>query len=196
MEQKKTSWLSLYNNRDKPLDSSLSSIPYSLLPNHIYEAKFHGSEEKLSEKENKIWKLICHCFFLIFSVTTTTTTGAYFWSLNQIPIYQGKFQILVEGVMVKNSANHQLTMDKKIFGTNFGEDWEKQATKIMDGQDEDIMTSYSHQNIIKNPELNNYSLDFKSQIQVLKSPHIMESIIAEIQREYPEINYNFFLKRS
>ncbi|MCL2927972.1 MAG: polysaccharide biosynthesis tyrosine autokinase [Trichodesmium sp. MAG_R01] len=193
--EKKTSWLSLYNNRDQPLDSSLSSIPYSLLPNHIYEAKFHGSEEKLSEKENKIWKLICRCFFLIFSVTTTTTTGVYFWSLNQIPIYQGKFQILVEGVMVKNSANHQLTMDKKILGTNFGEDWEKQATKIMDGQDEHIMTSYSHQNIIKNPELNNYSLDYKSQIQVLKSPHIMESIIAEIQREYPEINYNFLFNK-
>ncbi|MDE5111159.1 MAG: polysaccharide biosynthesis tyrosine autokinase, partial [Trichodesmium sp. St7_bin2_1] len=128
-------------------------------------------------------------------VTTTMTTGAYFWSLNQIPIYQGKFQILVEGVMVKNSANNQLGMDEEILVTNSGEDWEKQVAKIISGQDEDRITSYPHQNIIKNLQSNNYSLDYKSQIQVLKSPQIMQPIIAEIQKEYPEINYNFLLKK-
>lgn len=192
IEPQKTSQLSLYNNRDKLVDSSLIPIPY---PNNVHDSKFHRFEEKLSQKENQIWKLICHRFFLIFSVTTTMTTGAYFWSLNQIPIYQGKFQILVEGVMVKNSANNQLGMDEEILVTNSGEDWEKQVAKIISGQDEDRITSYPHQNIIKNLQSNNYSLDYKSQIQVLKSPQIMQPIIAEIQKEYPEINYNFLLKK-
>ena len=192
IEPQKTSQLSLYNNRDKLVDSSLIPIPY---PNNVHDGKFHRFEEKLSQKENQIWKLICHRFFLIFSVTTTMTTGAYFWSLNQIPIYQGKFQILVEGVMVKNSANNQLGMDEEILVTNSGEDWEKQVAKIISGQDEDRITSYPHQNIIKNLQSNNYSLDYKSQIQVLKSPQIMQPIIAEIQKEYPEINYNFLLKK-
>ena len=192
IEPQKTSQLSLYNNRDKLVDSSLIPIPY---PNNVNDGKFHRFEEKLSQKENQIWKLICHRFFLIFSVTTTMTTGAYFWSLNQIPIYQGKFQILVEGVMVKNSANNQLGMDEEILVTNSGEDWEKQVAKIISGQDEDRITSYPHQNIIKNLQSNNYSLDYKSQIQVLKSPQILQPIIAEIQKEYPEINYNFLLKK-
>ncbi len=91
MEPEKTSQLSLYNNRDKLLDSK-RNFPQN---QYIYEAEFHKLEQKPSQKENKIWKLVCHRFFLIFCVTTATTTGAYFWFLNQIPIYQGMFQILV-----------------------------------------------------------------------------------------------------
>ncbi|MGD1713471.1 GumC family protein [Dapis sp. BLCC M172] len=197
MEPKKNSQLSLYNNHGKLVDSSLRSrdvacnVPTSLLPKHnIYEAEFQNFEEKVSQKENKIWKLICHRFFLIFSVTTAATTGAYFWSLNQIPIYQGKFQILVERVMVKNSANNQLDTDEKILGTNFGEDWEKQTAKIIYG-DEKIIYSVANQN----QEDNNYILDYESQIQLLKSPQIMQPIIADIQKEYPEVNYNSLFEK-
>ena len=191
IEPKKTAQLSLYNNRDKLLDSKRNFTQNQ----YIYEAEFHKFEEKQSQKENKIWKLICHRFFLIFSVTTATTTGAYFWSLNQIPIYQGKFQILVERIMVKNSANKtspdragfKLGTDEKILGTNSGEDWEKQAARIIYGMDEEIITSVANQN----QENNNYILDYESQIKVLKSPQIMQPIIADIQKEYPEVNYNF-----
>ncbi|OZH51808.1 hypothetical protein AFK68_28465 [Hydrocoleum sp. CS-953] len=197
MEPKKNSQLSLYNNHGKLVDSSLlrrdvaCNVPTSLLPKHnIYEAEFQNFEEKVSQKENKIWKLICHRFFLIFSVTTAATTGAYFWSLNQIPIYQGKFQILVERVMVKNSANNQLDTDEKILGTNFGEDWEKQTAKIIYG-DEKIIYSVANQN----QEDNNYILDYESQIQLLKSPQIMQPIIADIQKEYPEVNYNSLFEK-
>ncbi|MCL2932366.1 MAG: polysaccharide biosynthesis tyrosine autokinase [Trichodesmium sp. MAG_R03] len=191
MEPKKTSQLSLYNNRGKLLDSSPLPIPYSLLQKHISEAEFHKFEKKLSQKENKIWKLICHRFFFIFSVITTTTTGVYFWSLNQIPIYQGKFQILVERVMVKNSANNQLVTNSG----EYWEDWEKWAAKVIYDQDEDRITPYPRQNIRENQESNNYSLDYQSQIQVLKSPQIMQPIIGEIQKEYPEISYNLLLEK-
>ncbi|MEM1168803.1 MAG: polysaccharide biosynthesis tyrosine autokinase [Cyanobacteria bacterium P01_H01_bin.35] len=185
MEPKKNSQLSLYNNRSKLVDSPLLPTPYSLLPKHnIYEAEFQNFEEKISQKENKILKLICNRFFLIFGVTTATTTGSYFWSLNQIPTYQGKFQILVERVMVKNSAN------EKILGTNSGEDWEKQTAKIIYG-DEEITSSVANQN----QEDNNYILDYESQIQLLKSPQIMQPIIADIQKEYPEVNYNFLFDK-
>ncbi|WP_426549072.1 GumC family protein [Dapis sp. BLCC M126] len=187
MEPEKTSQLSLYNNSGKLLESKRNFSHNQ----YIYEAEFDKFEAKPSQKENKIWKLICHRFFLIFSVTTATTTGAYFWSLNQIPIYQGKFQILVERVIVKNSANNQLDTNEKILGTNSGEDWEKQAARIIDGMDEEIIASVANQN----QEDNNYILDYKSQIQVLKSPQIMQPIIAEIQKEYPEVNYNFLFDR-
>ncbi|MGD1704926.1 GumC family protein [Dapis sp. BLCC M229] len=187
MEPEKTSQLSLSNHRGKLVDSK-RNFPQN---QYIYEAEFHKFEEKPSQKENKIWKLICHRFFLIFSVTTATTTGAYFWSLNQIPIYQGKFQILVERVMVKNSANNQLGTDEKILSTNSAEDWEKQAARIIYGMDEERIASVVNQN----QENSNYILDYESQIQVLKSPQIMQPIIVEIQKEYPEINYNFLFEK-
>ena len=195
MEPEKTSQLSLYNNRDKLLDSK-RNFPQN---QYIYEAEFHKLEQKPSQKENKIWKLVCHRFFLIFSVTTATTTGAYFWSLNQIPIYQGKFQILVERVMVKNSANNtsplragfKLGTDEKILGTNSGEDWEQQAARIIYGMDEERIASVVNQN----QDNKNYILDYESQIQLLKSPQIMQPIIAEIQQEYPEVNYNLLFEK-
>ncbi|MEB3343291.1 P-loop NTPase, partial [Okeania sp.] len=205
IEPEKTSQLSLYNNRNKLVNSSPLPTPYSLTHNNnIYDGEFHNFEEKSSQKENKIWKLICRRFFLIFSLTTATTTGAYFWTLNQIPVYQGAFQILVEEVIVKSSATHQLSTDEKISSspiipsysdTNAEEDWEQQAAKIISGIDEDKIISYPDKNIQQNQNTSNYQLDYQSQIEVLKSPQVMQPIIAEIQKQYPEVNYNFLFNK-
>ncbi|MDY7008984.1 MAG: polysaccharide biosynthesis tyrosine autokinase [Cyanobacteriota bacterium] len=191
MEPEKNSQLSLYNNRGQLLDRRKNFTQNQ----YIYEAEFHQLEEKLSQKENKIWNLLCHRFFLIFSVATATTTGAYFWTLNQIPIYQGKFQILVEPVKITNSVNNQLGAEPLNLTTNSQENWEQQAAKIIYGTGEDRITSAPNQNIQQNQESDKYGLDYQSQIQVLKSPQFMVPIIAEIQKEYPEINYNFLLKK-
>ncbi|NEO51951.1 MAG: polysaccharide biosynthesis tyrosine autokinase [Okeania sp. SIO3B5] len=191
MEPEKNSQLSLYNNRGQLLNQrrNLTQNQY------IYEAEFHQLEEKLSQKENKIWNLVCHRFFLIFSVATTTTTGAYFWTLNQIPTYEGRFQILVEPVTITNSVNYQLGTEPQNLTTNSQENWEQQAAKIIYGTGEDRITSYPNQNIQQNQELDKYGLDYQSQIQVLKSPQFMQPVIVEIQKEYPEINYNFLFKK-
>ncbi|NES76121.1 MULTISPECIES: polysaccharide biosynthesis tyrosine autokinase [unclassified Okeania] len=191
MEPEQNYQLSLYNNRGQLLNQrkNLTQNQY------IYEAEFHQLEEKLSQKENKIWNLVCHRFFLIFSVATATTTGAYFWTLNQIPIYQGKFQILVEPVKVTNSVNYQLGTESQKLTTNSQESWEQQAANIIYGTGKERITSYPNQNIQNNQESDNYSLDYQSQIQVLKSPQFMLPIIADIQKEYPEINYNSLFKK-
>ncbi|NEP91216.1 MAG: polysaccharide biosynthesis tyrosine autokinase [Okeania sp. SIO2C2] len=191
MEPEQNYQLSLYNNRGQLLNQrkNLTQNQY------IYEAEFHQLEEKLSQKENKIWNLVCHRFFLIFSVATATTTGAYFWTLNQIPIYQGKFQILVEPVKVTNSVNYQLGTESQKLTTNSQESWEQQAANIIYGTGKERITSYPNQNIQNNQESDNYSLDYQSQIQVLKSPQFMLPIIADIQKEYPEINYNSLFQK-
>ncbi|NEP04553.1 MAG: polysaccharide biosynthesis tyrosine autokinase [Okeania sp. SIO2G4] len=191
MEPEKISQLSLYNNHGKLLDRRKNFNQNQ----YIYEAEFHQLEEKLSQKENKIWNLVCHRFFLIFSVATATTTGAYFWTLNQIPIYEGKFKILVEPVTITNPVNYQLGTETRNLTTNNQENWEQQAAQIIYGTGQEKITSSPNQNIQQNQELDKYGLDYQSQIQVLKSPQFMQSIIGEIQKEYPEINYNFLFKK-
>lgn len=39
----------------------------------------------------------------------------------------------------------------------------------------------------------NPNLDYESQIQVLKSPELMTSIVRRLQRDYPDINYNYLV---
>lgn len=48
--------------------------------------------------------------------------------------------------------------------------------------------------IVKDPNLDKSSLDYQSQIQVLKSPQLMEGIIKQLQLLYPDISYNSLLK--
>jgi len=128
MEPEKTSRLSLYNNRAKLVESrgNFSHNQY------IYESDFRKFEEKPSPRENKIWKLVCHRFFWVLSVTTATTTGVYFWSLNQIPVYQGTFQILVERVIAKNSVNNQFfTFKTNLFWNLDNTVWQVTASNYL-----------------------------------------------------------------
>jgi capsular exopolysaccharide synthesis family protein len=39
----------------------------------------------------------------------------------------------------------------------------------------------------------NPSLDYESQIQVLKSPELMTDIVRRLQRDYPDVNYNYLV---
>lgn len=47
--------------------------------------------------------------------------------------------------------------------------------------------------IVKDPNLTKSSLDYDSQIQVLKSPELMASIVKQLQVSYPDINYDFLI---
>ncbi len=46
----------------------------------------------------------------------------------------------------------------------------------------------------QNSSSSNPSLDYESQIQVLKSPGLMKNIVIRLQRDYPEINYDYLIK--
>lgn len=187
MEPEKTSHLSLYNTRGKLVDTSTKFHQNQ----YIYDAEFHKLESKKSQKENKIWYLVYHRFLLIFSVTTAVTTGVYFWTINQIPVYKGSFELLVEPVKITDSFRSKSTKTPQELTKNSGENWEQQAEKIIYGTGEESIVSSPEQNVKQNQEVDNYGLDYQSQIQVLKSPQIIKPIITEIQKEYPEINYNF-----
>ncbi|MBH8561065.1 polysaccharide biosynthesis tyrosine autokinase [Nostoc sp. CENA67] len=47
--------------------------------------------------------------------------------------------------------------------------------------------------IVKDPNLSQSSLDYESQIQVLKSPELMAGIVKQLQAFYPDINYDFLI---
>jgi polysaccharide biosynthesis transport protein len=47
--------------------------------------------------------------------------------------------------------------------------------------------------VIKDSNATTSSLDYESQIQVLKSPELMGSIVKQLQRSYPEMDYGYIL---
>ena len=72
-------------------------------------------------------------------------------TLNQEPIYESKFKLLVEPVNADNNLEN--------------------------------VTSFLGNQKIKS------GLDYETQIEVLRSPKLMEKVIAELQKTYPEIDY-------
>ncbi len=46
----------------------------------------------------------------------------------------------------------------------------------------------------QNSSSSNPSLDYESQIQVLKSPGLMKNIVMRLQRDYPDVNYDYLVK--
>jgi polysaccharide biosynthesis transport protein len=48
--------------------------------------------------------------------------------------------------------------------------------------------------VVKDANLDKSSLDYESQIQVLKSPELMGNIVKELQQSYPEIDYGSLIK--
>jgi polysaccharide biosynthesis transport protein len=48
--------------------------------------------------------------------------------------------------------------------------------------------------VVKDANLDKSSLDYESQIQVLKSPELMGNIVKELQKSYPEIDYGSLIK--
>ncbi len=89
---------------------------------------------------------------VIAGVAIAVTSGISFWTLNQTPKYESKFQLLVEPVTEEGD------LDK--------------LTEVVGGG-----------------EGRNSALDYDTQIQVLRSPQLMEAIVQEIHKHYPEVSY-------
>ncbi|NEO47402.1 MAG: polysaccharide biosynthesis tyrosine autokinase [Moorea sp. SIO4A3] len=89
---------------------------------------------------------------VILGVTVTGISFVIPRTLNEEPIYESKFRILVEPVNAENDLGS-------------------------------LTPASGNKNIQS-------SLDYETQIQVLRSPELMEVVLAEVQKNYPEISYN------
>jgi succinoglycan biosynthesis transport protein ExoP len=88
---------------------------------------------------------------VITGVVAVLMSAVIYKTLQEEPVYQGSFQLLVEGV----------NNDDKLDGLTLADS-----------------------NISKQ------SLDYESQIQVLKSPELLSSVVNQLNSKYPDINYN------
>ena len=93
---------------------------------------------------------------IIVGIGTVVMGGVTYSTLNQQPVYESNFRLLVEPLTDEKSLM-QLTLD-----TNNSE--------------------------------KSGNLDYESQIQVLRSPELMRSIVKQIQFFYPHITYDSLLK--
>jgi polysaccharide biosynthesis transport protein len=92
---------------------------------------------------------------VISGIAVVVNSAVAYSTLNQEPIYQGNFQILVE------SLNEDNSLEK---------------------------LSQLNSNISKP------SLDYESQIQVLKSPELLRGVVKKLEKSHPEITYDSLIK--
>lgn len=97
---------------------------------------------------------------VIASVAVIVTTGTIGWSATRIPKYEGKFQLLVEPL--KTSDNELLI----------------------------LLSQTLQQNVNEISRQNTTALDYQALMEVLKSPKLINPVIQELQKQYPEISYD------
>jgi|688.fasta_scaffold10785_11 capsular exopolysaccharide synthesis family protein len=115
-------------------------------------SQFTEQEQSDGLSFKSFFELLQRRAIIIVAIISAGMTGVTYSTLNQEPIYQGNFQILVEPV---NNDD--------------------QVGKI---------------NLEVDSPFSKPGLDYDSQIQVLKSPELLEPIIKTLQESYPEITYN------
>ncbi|MFM7364302.1 MAG: GumC family protein [Cuspidothrix sp.] len=118
-------------------------FPYPTLANTTQEENDFNLKRLLGLLKRRV--------LIIVGVVTVGMTGITYSTLNQKPVYQGNFQILVESV----------NDDSDISKLNLGDS-----------------------NISRTG-----GLDYESQIQVLRSPELLQIIIEKLQISYPDITY-------
>ncbi len=138
------------NGKGKPLQS----LPL------IYQAKLPENEpDELNLRQ--LLGMIRRRALVIAGVSISVTSAIGFWTMNQTPRYEGKFQLLVEPVTEQGNLDN--------------------LTQILGSQNnKDVRGSSS-------------SLDYETQIQVLRSPNLMSPIIEEIEKRYKDVNYDSLL---
>ncbi len=159
-----------------------------------------------SSNLGRLWK---NYPFLIISITSALTASAYLWTLEQVPQYQGNFQLLVEPIRTKrieqnnvnsndvNSSDINNNLNNPDFtDPNFNDQAEftrldEQLKRIIAG---DIPTSEKQESSPTNKQetITSEEFDYQSQIQLLHSPQIMQPIINQLKTRYPEISYRYF----
>ncbi|MGL5508796.1 MAG: hypothetical protein ACRDB1_04210, partial [Microcoleaceae cyanobacterium] len=159
-----------------------------------------------SSNLGRLWK---NYPFLIISITSALTASAYLWTLEQVPQYQGNFQLLVEPIRTKrieqnnfnsndvNSSDINNNLNSPdINNPKFNDQAEfarldEQLKRIIAG---DIPTGQTKESVPTNKQetITSEEFDYQSQIQLLRSPQIMQPIINQLKNRYPEISYRYF----
>jgi polysaccharide biosynthesis transport protein len=104
-------------------------------------------------------------FFIVTGVTAVVTAGTLYWSLSRPPVYQSKFQLLIEPV----TAESQVVSEVKGERTTASED------------PVGVAASSS-------------KLDYATQIQVLLSPKLLNPVLQQLRDRYPELEYDRAIK--
>jgi capsular exopolysaccharide synthesis family protein len=138
------------NGKGKPLQS----VPL------IYQAKLPENEpDELNLRQ--LLGMIRRRALVIAGVSIAVTSAIGFWTMNQTPRYEGKFQLLVEPVTEQGNLDN--------------------LTQILGSQNNQSSRQSSS------------SLDYDTQIQVLRSPNLMSPIIEEIEKRYKDVNFDSLL---
>ncbi len=117
----------------------------------------NSDEEKVLKEIKKLVAAGQRRAIVIIAGAIASSSAMVFFLSTRPPIYQGKFQLLVEPVTA--AENKLLSVVSQTLG-------------------------------ITNPKTNE-SLDYESQIRVLKSPRLMMPIIDNIKNKYPDVDKNF-----
>jgi capsular exopolysaccharide synthesis family protein len=126
----------------------------------IYQAKLPENEpDELNLRQ--LLGMIRRRALVIAGVSIAVTSAIGFWTMNQTPRYEGKFQLLVEPVTEQGNLDN--------------------LTQILGSQNNQSSRKSSS------------SLDYDTQIQVLRSPNLMSPIIEEIEKRYKDVNYDSLL---
>ncbi|MBW4606782.1 MAG: polysaccharide biosynthesis tyrosine autokinase [Hassallia sp. WJT32-NPBG1] len=125
----------------------------------------YGFRKKPEGNENnqglsQIFTVLRRRVAVIASVAVIVTTGTIGWSATRIPKYEGKFQLLVEPL--KTSDNELLI----------------------------LLSQTLQQNVNEISRQNTTALDYQALMEVLKSPKLINPVIQELQKQYPEISYD------
>jgi receptor protein-tyrosine kinase len=186
-----------YYADDYLLDASSLTNRSKLHPSHSSNIPSNNSSNL-----GRLWK---NYPFLIISITSALTAFAYLWTLEQVPQYQGNFQLLVEPIRTKrieqnnfnsNDINNNVN-NPDFTDPNFNDQAEfarldEQLKRIIAGDIPTSQTQASAPTKKQETITSSEEFDYQSQIQLLRSPQIMQPIINQLKTRYPEISYRYF----
>ncbi|MGB3404116.1 MAG: polysaccharide biosynthesis tyrosine autokinase [Microcoleaceae cyanobacterium] len=141
---------------------------------HLQPIPTHIPAESTSDEDSLNLPWIFAVFrrraWIMISVSTVFTGllgGVIVWQNKQvIDEYKGTFRLLVEPVTAEGRLSQQF-----------------------------LQSQVDARSDIQSVRINNSLLDYESQIRVLKSPSLMNPVIAEIQKKYPGMTYELMMKK-
>lgn len=143
-------------------NSQPSSFDQNGKPPQVLPVSYLAEVPDADEEEldlGQLFAVIRRRAFVILGVAIAVTGAVWIWTANQIPKYEGKFQLLVEPVTGDGNSSIASRLGALAGGLGMG---------IPGGGS---------------------GLDYQSQIALLKSPKLMEPIIQQLRSKYPEIEY-------
>lgn len=139
---------------------SLPPTEVQPLPLTDFTAQLYGKDEP---NLKQILSILRRRIPLVAGVAIAATSAVWLWTLTRTPIYESKFQVLVEPI-TGNDKSQQLLESNSVNSTPLN------STQFLS------------------------DFDYETQIEVLRSPKLLEPTIEVLQKSYPEIQYAQLVK--